>query len=89
MAHRCRLLGPVHATARAARPRSSVGATERRVAVESALGAEAVVDAMATVADGCGIPLDHFTDEQSAEWRASLGVHEHYSVLFKTYEGSG
>ena len=44
---------------------------ERRAAVESALGAEAVVDAAATVAnyqrmvriaDGCGIPLDRFTD---------------------------
>ena len=63
---------------------------ERRAAVESALGAEAVVDAAATVAnyqrmvriaDGCGIPLDRFTDEQSAEWRASLGVNEYYSAL--------
>lgn len=63
---------------------------ERRATVESALGAEAVVDAAATVAnyqrmvriaDGCGIPLDRFTDEQSAEWRASLGVNEYYSAL--------
>ena len=68
---------------------------ERRAAVESALGAEAVVDAAATVAnyqrmvriaDGCGIPLDRFTDEQSAEWRASLGVDEYYSAL-NTYGG--
>ena len=68
---------------------------ERRAAVESALGAEAVVDAAATVAnyqrmvriaDGCGIPLDRFTDEQSAEWRASLGVDEYYSAL-NTYRG--
>ena len=70
---------------------------ERRAAVESALGAEAVVDAAATVAnyqrmvriaDGCGIPLDRFTDEQSAEWRASLGVDEYYSAL-NTYGGGG
>ena len=68
---------------------------ERRAAVESALGAEAVVDAAATVAnyqrmvriaDGCGIPLDRFTDEQSAEWRGALGVDEYYSAL-NTYGG--
>ena len=68
---------------------------ERRAAVESALGAKAVVDAAATVAnyqrmvriaDGCGIPLDRFTDEQSADWRASLGVNEYYSAL-NTYGG--
>ncbi len=70
---------------------------ERRAAVESALGGEAVVDAAATVAnyqrmvriaDGCGIPLDRFTDEQSAEWRASLGVDEYYSAL-NTYGDGG
>lgn len=62
---------------------------ERRAAVESSLGAEAVVDAAATVAnyqrmvriaDGCGIPLDRFTDEQSADWRAALGVNQYYSA---------
>ncbi len=63
---------------------------ERRAAVESALGAEAVVDAAATVAnyqrmvriaDGCGIPLDEVTEQASAEWRESLGVNEYYSAL--------
>lgn len=70
---------------------------ERRAAVESALGGAAVVDAAATVAnyqrmvriaDGCGIPLDRFTDEQSAEWRAALGVDEYYSAL-NTYGDGG
>ena len=63
---------------------------DRRAAVESALSSEAVVDAAATVAnyqrmvriaDGCGIPLDRFTDEQSADWRAALGVNRYYSAL--------
>ena len=76
--------------------RRSEGLAERRAAVESALGADAVVDAAATVAnyqrmvriaDGCGIPLDHFTNEQSAEWRASLGVNEYHSALNTYGEG--
>ncbi len=63
---------------------------QRRAAVEAALGPEALVDAAATVAnyqrmvriaDGCGIPLDRFTDEASAEWREGLGVNEYRSAV--------
>lgn len=76
--------------------RRSKDLADRRTAVESALGADAVVDAAATVAnyqrmvriaDGCGIPLDYFTNEQSAEWRASLGVNEYHSALNTYGEG--
>ena len=58
---------------------------ERRAELAAALGPDAVVDAAATVAnyqrmvriaDGCGIPLDQFTDDASAPWREQLGVND-------------
>ena len=55
----------------------------RRIADE--LGAQPLVDAagvvanfqrMVRIADGCGIPLDDFTQRASEEWRVGLGIHE-------------
>ncbi len=63
---------------------------ERRAAVGAALGPDAVVDAAATVAnyqrmvriaDGCGIPLDEFTDRATAEWREEIGVNAYHSAI--------
>ncbi|MDE2894683.1 MAG: hypothetical protein OXN87_04705 [Chloroflexota bacterium] len=54
-----------------------------REALSVAMGPDAVVDCAATIAnfqrmvriaDGCGIPLDPFSREESAKWRDGLGI---------------
>lgn len=54
-----------------------------RAALNNAMGADAVVDCAATIAnfqrmvriaDGCGIPLDSFSRRESEKWRDSLGI---------------
>ena len=54
-----------------------------RDALDIAMGPDAVVDCAATIAnfqrmvriaDGCGIPLDPFSREESAKWRDGLGI---------------
>jgi hypothetical protein len=54
-----------------------------REAVNAAMGADAVVDCAATIAnfqrmvriaDGCGIPLDTPSRLESAEWREDLNI---------------
>ena len=56
---------------------------QAREALNSAMGPEAVVDCAATIAnfqrmvriaDGCGIPLDTFSRQESAKWRDGLGI---------------
>ena len=56
---------------------------EAREALNAAMGADAVVDCAATIAnfqrmvriaDGCGIPLDSFSRRESEAWRADLGI---------------
>ena len=62
---------------------------EAREALRAAMGADAVVDCAAVVAnfqrmvriaDGCGIPLDPSTIGASADFRADLGVHAYASA---------
>lgn len=57
--------------------------TASREALNAAMGPDAVVDCAATIAnfqrmvriaDGCGIPLDPFSREESAKWRDGLGI---------------
>ncbi|MCY3559361.1 MAG: hypothetical protein OXH13_12075 [Chloroflexi bacterium] len=54
-----------------------------REALNSSMGPDAVVDCAATIAnfqrmvriaDGCGIPLDSFSRQESAKWRDGLGI---------------
>ncbi len=61
----------------------------RRTAVATMLGPQATVDAAATIAnyqrmvriaDGCGIPLDDFTNRTSVDWRGELGLHQFASA---------
>ena len=61
--------------------RADLAAT--REALRAAMGADAVVDCAATIAnfqrmvriaDGCGIPLDSFSRGESARWRDGLGI---------------
>ena len=56
---------------------------DAREALNAAMGDDAVVDCAATIAnfqrmvriaDGCGIPLDSFSREESAKWRDGLGI---------------
>ena len=53
------------------------------------LGDQAAVDAagivanfqrMVRIADGCGIPLDDFTKDATADVREALGIHEYASA---------
>ena len=66
---------------------AAVGRTDdlnaARNALNVAMGPDAVVDCAATIAnfqrmvriaDGCGIPLDPFSREESAKWRDGLGI---------------
>lgn len=62
---------------------------EAREALRAAMGADAVVDCAAVVAnfqrmvriaDGCGIPLDPPTIGASADFREGLGVHAYASA---------
>ena len=62
---------------------------QAREALRAAMGADAVVDCAAVVAnfqrmvriaDGCGIPLDPPTIGASADFRESLGVHAYTSA---------
>lgn len=66
---------------------AAVGRTDdliaAREALNAAIGPDAVVDCAATIAnfqrmvriaDGCGIPLDPFSREESAKWRDGLGI---------------
>ncbi len=57
--------------------------------IANRLGAQAAVDAagvvanfqrMVRIADGCGIPLDEFTERASDDWRGQLGIHEYASA---------
>ena len=54
-----------------------------RDALSAAMGPDAVVDCAATIAnfqrmvriaDGCGIPLDSFSRQESEKWRDGLGI---------------
>lgn len=54
-----------------------------REALNAEMGADAVVDCAATIAnfqrmvriaDGCGIPLDPFSKQESAKWEDGLGI---------------
>ena len=54
-----------------------------REALNAAMGPNAVVDCAATIAnfqrmvriaDGCGIPLDSFSRQESEKWRDDLGI---------------
>ena len=56
---------------------------DAREALHEAMGHDAVVDCAATIAnfqrmvriaDGCGIPLDPFSQQESEKWREGLGV---------------
>lgn len=56
---------------------------ELRAQIIEELGAQQLVDTagvvanfqrMVRIADGCGIPLDDFTQRASEEWRAGLGI---------------
>ncbi len=56
---------------------------EARNALNVAMGPDAVVDCAATIAnfqrmvriaDGCGIPLDSFSRQESEKWRDGLGI---------------
>lgn len=62
---------------------------QAREALHAAMGADAVVDCAAVVAnfqrmvriaDGCGIPLDPPTIGASADFRERLGVHAYTSA---------
>ncbi len=62
---------------------------ELRAQIIDELGVQQLVDAagvvanfqrMVRIADGCGIPLDDFTQRASEEWRAGLGLHEFASA---------
>ena len=62
---------------------------EAREALHAAMGADAVVDCAAVVAnfqrmvriaDGCGIPLDPVAIGASADFRERLGVHAYSSA---------
>ena len=67
----------------------SPGLAEAREALHAAMGADAVVDCAAVVAnfqrlvriaDGCGIPLDDATLEASADFRDELGINVYASA---------
>ena len=66
---------------------------QARNALEVKMGAEAVVDCAATIAnfqrmvriaDGCGIPLDKFSRQESAAWRDGLGI-DHFRSRNNTF----
>ncbi len=66
---------------------------EIRNAVRRELGDTAAIEAaanianfqrMVRIADGCGIPLDQFTKQNSEPWRHQLGLHQYASAANTT-----
>ncbi len=74
-------------TEAAVRQTDALSALRKRITSE--LGRQELVDAagvvanfqrMVRIADGCGIPLDDFTKDASADWREDLGLHQFASA---------
>ena len=59
------------------------GEIASRLSTQAAVDAAGVVanfQRMVRIADGCGIPLDEFTERASDDWRGQLGIHEYASA---------